>query len=65
MSPSVSARLSRKYNYTFDGNQIPITMSMGAAALDSTSKNPEDLIALADKALYDAKNQGRNRVCVR
>lgn len=54
-----------KYNYTFDGNQIPITMSMGAAALDSTSKNPEDLIALADKALYDAKNQGRNRVCVR
>lgn len=54
-----------KYNYTFDEKQIPVTISIGAVALDTTSKNPEDLIALADKALYDAKNQGRNRVCVR
>ena len=54
-----------KYNFTFDGNQIPVTISIGAVALDSTSNSPEDLIALADKALYDAKNQGRNRVCVR
>lgn len=54
-----------KYNYNFDGKQIPVTISIGAVALDTTSKSPEDLIALADKALYDAKNQGRNRVCVR
>lgn len=54
-----------KYNFTFDGKQIPVTISIGAAALDSTSKSPEDMIATADKALYDAKNQGRNRVCVR
>lgn len=54
-----------KYNYTFDGKQIPVTISLGVCSLDSTTKSPEDLIALADKALYDAKNQGRNRVCVR
>ncbi len=54
-----------KHNYTFDGRQIPVTISIGAATLDSTSKQPEDLVATADKALYDAKNQGRNRVCVR
>lgn len=54
-----------KYNFTFDGKQIPVTISLGAAALDSTIKGPEDLIATADKALYDAKNQGRNRVCIR
>jgi diguanylate cyclase (GGDEF)-like protein len=54
-----------KNNFTFDGKQIPVTISVGVACLDSTSKNPEDLIAMADKALYDAKNQGRNRVCVR
>jgi two-component system cell cycle response regulator len=54
-----------KHNYTFDGKTIPITISIGVATLDSTSKSPDDLIATADKALYDAKNQGRNRVCVR
>ncbi len=54
-----------RHPFAFDGNQIPVTISIGVATLDSTSKNPEDLIATADKALYDAKNQGRNRVCVR
>ncbi len=54
-----------KHNYTFDGKSIPVTISVGVATLDSTSKKPEELIALADKALYDAKTQGRNRVCVR
>jgi len=54
-----------KHNFTFDGKQIPVTISMGVVSLDSTSKSADDLIALADKALYDAKNQGRNRVCVR
>lgn len=54
-----------KHNYQFDAKSIPVTISIGVATLDSTSKKPEDLIALADKALYDAKTQGRNRVCVR
>lgn len=54
-----------KYPYHFDGQDIPITISIGVATLDSTSKVADDLVALADKALYDAKNQGRNRVCVR
>ncbi len=55
----------QKNDYNFDGKQIPVTISVGVVALDSTSKSPDDLLALADKALYDAKNQGRNRVCVR
>ncbi len=54
-----------KHNFQFDGKSIPVTISIGVATLDSTSKQPEDLIAQADKALYDAKSQGRNRVCVR
>jgi diguanylate cyclase (GGDEF)-like protein len=52
-------------HFVFDGKTIPVTISIGVATLDSTTKSAEDLIALADKALYDAKNQGRNRVCVR
>jgi two-component system, cell cycle response regulator len=54
-----------KHNFSFDSKSIPITISIGVVSLDSTTKSPEDLVALADKALYDAKNQGRNRVCVR
>lgn len=54
-----------KHNFHFDGKQIPVTISLGIASLDSTSKSADDLLANADKALYDAKNQGRNRVCIR
>ncbi len=54
-----------KNAYVFDGKTIPVRMSIGVATLDSTAKSHEDLIQTADRALYDAKNQGRNRVCVR
>ena len=54
-----------KHQFSFDGKTIPVTISVGVATLDSTSKNSDDLVTLSDKALYDAKNQGRNRVCVR
>lgn len=51
--------------FVFEGKQIAVTISMGIATLDSTTKNADDLLNLADQALYDAKNQGRNRVSVR
>ena len=54
-----------KHSFNFDQKTIPITISLGIAALDSTTKSATDLLSAADKALYDAKNQGRNRVCVR
>lgn len=39
-----------------------ITVSIGTATLDSTAKTPRQLIHEADKALYEAKGAGRNRV---
>ena len=40
-----------------------VTMSMGVACLlPGEDDSPEDLIARADAALYDAKRSGRNRV---
>ncbi|NBX91731.1 MAG: GGDEF domain-containing protein [Proteobacteria bacterium] len=54
-----------KTSFRFDNRTIPVTISLGVSSRDSTTKSHGDLLASADKALYDAKNQGRNRVCVR
>jgi len=45
-----------------DGRQIPITASIGAASTAECGYNLDYLYAAADKALYVAKNGGRNRV---
>lgn len=43
----------------------PLTASFGISTWPhSEIKNPDDLITVADNALYMAKNQGRNRVCI-
>ena len=43
-----------------------VTLSLGvSSALPSAEKRPEDLLQAADAALYDAKQQGRNRVILR
>lgn len=48
----------------FEGAAIPLTVSVGCCSVEiaDTHTQPEDLIARADKALYAAKNEGRNRV---
>jgi diguanylate cyclase (GGDEF)-like protein len=46
-----------------DGPQR-ITASVGVAALDEGTTGPADLLAAADAALYQAKNSGRNTVCL-
>ncbi len=42
----------------------PQTVSIGLASLDSNCAEAEELIKAADKALYRAKEEGRDRVCV-
>ena len=43
---------------------LRVTVSIGVATVPSPRVNsPEELIAVADEALYRAKAQGRNRVC--
>ncbi len=50
-----------KRNFEHDGLKVNITVSAGVATLekDFTGKN---LVEAADRALYEAKKQGRNRV---
>jgi diguanylate cyclase (GGDEF)-like protein len=42
--------------------EIPITVSIGITINIGSDSHPEDMITRADKALYQAKNNGRNRV---
>jgi diguanylate cyclase (GGDEF)-like protein/PAS domain S-box-containing protein len=46
------------------GLPLHFTVSIGVTSLVSKDDNLDVLLNLADKALYQAKEQGRNRVCV-
>lgn len=46
-----------------DETYINITVSIGVATYPDMASNKETLIKLSDKALYKAKNTGRNKVC--
>ena len=46
-----------------DGQEVHLTVSFGAACITENDQTIHDLLDRADKALYLAKKQGRNRVC--
>ena len=52
---------SEKYFYT-ENDHLRITISIGVATFSEDASNDTELIAAADKALYAAKRNGRNRV---
>ena len=41
-----------------------VTVSIGVAAFPKDAKGRDELIFKADEALYQAKETGRNKVCV-
>ncbi|MBS4207242.1 diguanylate cyclase [Bacillus sp. FJAT-50079] len=46
------------------GKKLNLTVSIGVASYQETTNDPLILIEDADKALYDAKQSGRNKVCI-
>ena len=49
--------------FRFENEQISVTISVGIGSLSEEMRTTEELIAVADAALYRAKQQGRNMVC--
>jgi len=45
-----------------DQQRISVTISIGVAEYKEDFETPDDLVAAADKALYRAKKNGRNRI---
>jgi two-component system cell cycle response regulator len=47
------------------GQRIPVTVSIGGSGLpDKNATNPQDLIGLADAAMYTSKESGRDRYVI-
>gem|GEM_PF-337000 len=65
----LAERLRRRVaEYPFVGRESQpggcLTVSLGVAAMPTDTSDPKQLLELADRALYRAKQNGRNRVCV-
>jgi len=54
----------RAYTPQVEGQPIRMTASIGVTAIDHGTSSPGDLLADADRAMYDAKESGRDRITV-
>lgn len=52
------------HEFVYEGKRIPVTTSLGVSEIKADMEVAADLIKSADKALYESKQGGRNRVTV-
>lgn len=50
------------YKFTYNGEETSLTISIGVGTNYSLIESSKDLVETADKALYRAKQEGRNKV---
>lgn len=51
------------HDFNINNQPFHSTVSIGVAALGEDIKTKQELVERADKAMYQAKHEGRNRVC--
>ena len=57
-------KLAERIRLTMDRTALPLTLSLGVATFPQDASNWKDLIEKTDRALYEAKRLGRNRVAI-
>jgi diguanylate cyclase (GGDEF)-like protein len=50
------------FNFTYEGTKVPVTVSLGVATIQKDFHDATDLYKAADKALYESKRSGKNKV---
>jgi two-component system cell cycle response regulator len=55
-------RLVAEHHFEFEGDRIPVTISIGVGMLDDDINDPLNMLRVADENLYKAKRTGRNKV---
>ncbi|SMC25270.1 Diguanylate cyclase, GGDEF domain [Desulfacinum hydrothermale DSM 13146] len=66
-APAVAERIrvqAEKIRFQCGGEFFQVTLSLGVAQVEDSDGAPEDVFHRADRALYLAKEEGRNRVVV-
>jgi diguanylate cyclase (GGDEF)-like protein len=58
----VARKLKDKLSNLMENNNWPVTFSIGAVTFESAPESVEQLIIAADKQMYNAKNNGKNRI---
>jgi two-component system, cell cycle response regulator len=57
--------LVEKHSFQYEGKAYPVTVSVGLATTSGDDTlTPSEIIRQADEKLYQAKNEGRNRVAI-
>jgi diguanylate cyclase (GGDEF)-like protein len=57
--------LVEKHSFQYEGKSYPVTVSVGlATTTGDDTLTPSEIIRQADEKLYQAKNEGRNRVAI-
>jgi len=57
-------RLVQELDFEINGKTIRLTVSIGVATREASFADADAMVQAADRALYAAKNAGRDRVCL-
>jgi len=63
-SERLRCRIANSTVHSPDSQPIQVTISIGVACMRAEDGHPDEILARADAALYKAKSEGRNRVCI-